>query len=58
MVEKNFLFIFYDKYMAGSEKKNIFATMKGAENNWFLTPQQSIAISSGNSSNPAPAPRA
>ncbi|MBR6098866.1 hypothetical protein IKP85_03895 [bacterium] len=27
------------------EKKNIFSTMKGSENNWYLTPQQSIAIS-------------
>lgn len=28
-----------------SEKKNIFSNMKGAETNWFLTPQQSIALS-------------
>lgn len=28
-----------------NEKKNIFSTMKGAETNWFLTPQQSISIS-------------
>ncbi len=36
--------------MENNNKKNIFANFKSSENNWFLTPQQSIAIS-----NPAPA---
>ena len=31
--------------MDKNDKKNPFATMKGAENNWFLTPQQSISLS-------------
>lgn len=43
--------------MAEGEKKNIFATMKGAENNWFLSPQQSVALSSSFSSNPQPPAR-
>jgi len=32
--------------MENGEKKNIFSTMKGAKTNWFLTPQQSVSISS------------
>ena len=31
--------------MENKEKTNPFANMKGAENNWFLTPQQSISLS-------------
>ena len=31
--------------MEKNEKKNIFSTLKGAETNWLLTPQQSISIS-------------
>ena len=31
--------------MENKENTNPFATMKGAENSWFLTPQQSISLS-------------